>query len=305
MNNDTLLSICIPTYNRASCLKQCLESITLQFSDPEVKRQVEVFISDNASSDTTEQVVNGFQQKFSNISYNKNPQNLGFDRSALLLVEKAQGEFVWFMGDDDALFPDAIKYLLEQIKQQKFKYCVVNFWGYDKNLEQLALKYPNPAIRENQLFEKLEDYIKKTKPDENLVGFFCGLSVQIFNRELWQNFPDKNKFIGTHAMHLYVLLSAMKEQPFALFAKPLVKARSDNIRWETFSGLGTAKSRAQATQKILLWILDFYNIPHSKALMKCKLYVNMAKNFTMGFIRNKIFKSQTTRDFIKKIFGKL
>src|SRR5438128_1806612 len=108
MTNTPLLSICIPTFNRADCLKQCLESIVSQFADPAIKDKVEVVVSDNASTDNTEAVVKQFLDRFSNIHYRKNPENLGFDRNALALVEKARGEFVWFLGDDDALFPDSI-----------------------------------------------------------------------------------------------------------------------------------------------------------------------------------------------------
>lgn len=303
--NNTLLSICIPTFNRAPYLRQCLESITLQFSDPDVASQVEVVVSDNASTDGTEAVVSEIRSKFSNVIYNKNPQNLGFDRNALALVEKARGRFVWFLGDDDALFPDALNYLLGQIKTQKFEYCVVNFWAYDNKLEKAALKYPNPTIKADRFFLRLEDFVSQFNDNDNIVGFFCGLSVQIFKRDLWQSLPDKNKFIGTNAVHLYVLLTVMKDQSFAQFAKPLVKARSDNIRWDTFSGLGSAKSRAMSTFKILIWILDFYNIPYSKTALNLRFYKNIAKNFLMNFIRSNLFKSQASRNFIKKILGKL
>ena len=305
MNNNKILSICIPTYNRADCLKQCLESITSQFILPELIHKVEVVISDNASTDATEIVAKEFVSKFSNFSYSKNPENLGFDRNALLLVEKAKGEFVWFLGDDDALFPGSISYLLNQIGQQRFNYCVVNFWGYDIKLEKPALKYSNQNIKTDAYFSKLADFIKSFNDDENLVGFFCGLSVQVFKRDLWFSMADKNKYIGTNAIHLYILLTVMKDQSFAVFAKPLVKARSDNIRWETFKGLESAKSRVSATFKILIWIFDLYKIPYSKLEMNLKFYTTLSKNFVASFIRNKIFKSQKVRDKIKKMLGKL
>ncbi len=97
----------------------------------------------------------------------------------------------------------------------------------------------------------------------------------------------------------------MQNQSFALFAKPLVKARSDNIRWDSFEGLGSAKKRAQSTFKILLWILNNYKIPHSKIVIKYYYYSNIIKNFTMSFIKRKLFKSQRSRDMIKKLLGKL
>lgn len=303
--NNLLLSICIPTYNRAACLRQCLESIVTQFGDFDVRKRVEVVISDNGSIDDTQFVVQDFLNEFSNIRYYKNLKNLGYDSNALSLVEKAQGEFVCFLGDDDALFPDSIMYLLQEIEKQKFKYCIVNFWGYDNKLEMPALKIPNQTILKDQFYVRLADFVKEFKHKEDLVGFFCGLSGQVFSRLLWQSFPEKNNFIGTHAIHLYILMSVMKNERFAVFAKPLVKARSANIRWESFEGLDSAKQRADSTLKILIWILDFYKISYSKLSLKYHLYFGVLKYFISNFIKSYLFKSQKSRDRIKKILGKL
>ena len=55
--NKPLLSICIPTYNRAHYLKECLGSIVAQFDDRDVRDNVEVVVSDNASPDNTRELV--------------------------------------------------------------------------------------------------------------------------------------------------------------------------------------------------------------------------------------------------------
>ena len=303
--NDPLLSIGIPTYNRADCLNKCLESIVSQFADPEVSGRVEIVISDNDSSDNTFALVQEFQKKYPNIFYKKNPSNLGVDKNILQVVEMSRGRFVWLIGDDDALFPDAIKYMLQEIQKQKFNYCIVNFWGYDNKLEHPALKYPNQGILKDEFFNELADCVRKFEHNADLVGFFCGLSVQIFNRSLWQSLPDKNNFIGTNAMHLYVLMTVMQNQSFALLAKPLVKARSSNIRWDSFEGLGSAKKRAESTFEVLLWILDKYHIPYSKMVIKYYYYSSIVKNFIVSFIKKNILKSQKSRDIIKKMLGKL
>lgn len=303
--NNPVLSICIPTYNRAGCLRQCLDSIAEQLKDLEVEAKIEVVISDNASSDGTESVVKEFQAKFAKIYYYKNSENLGFDRNALQLVEKAHGEFVWLLGDDDALFPDAVAYILKQLQGEKFKYCVVNYWGYNNSLSAPALKRPDSGIEADKYFVHLSEFVKVAKKGKSLVGLFCGLSSQVFNRELWLNCPDKKQYIGSDAVHLYILLSVMKDQGFALFAKPLVKVRADNIRWETFPGLATLKKRTWATHKILLWILERYEVPHSRLLLLLGYYQDYLYNRLLISMRKTLFKSQGSRDKLKKILGKL
>ena len=60
----TLLSICIPTYNRAEYLKKTLESIVWQRDF--LSKDVEVVISDNCSTDDTASVVAKFVEKYPN-----------------------------------------------------------------------------------------------------------------------------------------------------------------------------------------------------------------------------------------------
>jgi abequosyltransferase len=281
-----------------------LESIVTQFNDRNVRENTEVVISDNASTDGTEPMVKEFQNKFSNILYCKNSENIGVDRNILNAAEKAKGEFIWFLGDDDALFPWAIGYMLEKLKQHKFKYCLVNCLGYDNSLVNPAVRLPNFAMEADQYYENLNERIKNMDKN-NLVGDFCGLSIQICDRQLWQAWPDKQKYVGSNAVHLHVLLSAMKDQSFAVIAKPLVKVRAANIRWDTFPGLETITKRAQSTSRLLLWILEMYKIPHSKLALKIEEKKNIFKIWSVNTLKKFLFKSQGSRDLIKKLMGKL
>jgi abequosyltransferase len=302
---NKILTIGIPTYNRDKFLEQCLESIASQMTDSQVVEKVELVISDNASTDNTEQVVQKFRERIPSLNYFKNSENLGVDRNILQVVEKSQGEYVWMLGDDDALFPDSLSYMLQRLEKPEFKYCVVNCWGYDKALLNHALNHPNMTISSDQHFARLSDYVEKSAADKDMVGFFCGLSVQVFNRALWNNVEDKDQYIGTNAVHLFVLLTAMKDKSFALLAKPLVKVRADNIRWDVFPGLETIKKRTQSTYSILEWIIKKYNIPYSKSFFKLGMYKDLALLWTATFIRKNLFKSQSSRDKLKKLLGKL
>ena len=68
-----LLSICIPTYNRAAYLRQCVDAIVGQegFDD-----RLEVVISDNCSTDDTQAVSLEYQEKHPNIHYYRNEENI-------------------------------------------------------------------------------------------------------------------------------------------------------------------------------------------------------------------------------------
>lgn len=79
-----LVSICIPTYNRASYLQKCLDSLVGQ---PEfLNEDVEIVISDNASTDNTMTIVHNYQKRYKNIQYYKNSKNCGFQNLGLAIA---------------------------------------------------------------------------------------------------------------------------------------------------------------------------------------------------------------------------
>lgn len=86
--NKPLLSICIPTYNRCRYLEKSLESIISQteFSDG----KVEIIISDNASDDDTEQISKKYSDKYKNILYFRNKENI-YDRNFPIVISRANG----------------------------------------------------------------------------------------------------------------------------------------------------------------------------------------------------------------------
>ena len=112
------LSICIPTYNRAKHLQNCLQSINTAAQHLDERLNVEICISDNCSSDTTEDVVRRANLTLP-VKYCKNESNLGIPRNFLSVVDMAEGEFAWLVGDDDLLMPDAFIRICKLINEHR------------------------------------------------------------------------------------------------------------------------------------------------------------------------------------------
>ena len=96
MLKNIVLSICIPTYNRASLLKESLYSIVNQSTYNPSK--VEIIISDNCSTDNTEEVVSEFIQNYDGIVYHKRATNNGF-LNILSVLQYAKGDFIKILND--------------------------------------------------------------------------------------------------------------------------------------------------------------------------------------------------------------
>jgi glycosyltransferase involved in cell wall biosynthesis len=109
MSEKILISICIPTYNRASYLDICLQSILHYKGD-----NIEVLIQDNDSPDNTSEIVKKYDDP--RFVYEKNDTNIGPVKNIWKLFHKARGEYVFCLTDDDYFLPGAIQKLVDFIE---------------------------------------------------------------------------------------------------------------------------------------------------------------------------------------------
>ena len=118
-NKQPILSICIPTYNRAEKLKKSLGIICdqLYYID---SNDVELVVSDNCSQDDTREVVKSFITTGCHITYFCNDSNIGPDRNFLKCINCANGKYIWLIGDDDFLQDGIIMCIINSIKSKDF-----------------------------------------------------------------------------------------------------------------------------------------------------------------------------------------
>ena len=160
-----LLSLCIPTYNRAGYLKECLDSIVSQFKDKNIFRRVEIIISDNNSRDQTQELVKQYRRKYPNIRYFKNKNNIGSVRNVIKAISYTRGDYIWFFADDDLHKEKSLQTVLRVIKTNEPEVILSNIDLYSKDGKDLI--DPNLLrITQNiylkskkELFSFLEDKI--------------------------------------------------------------------------------------------------------------------------------------------------
>ena len=113
MSERPLLSICIPTYNRAEYLAKSLDSLIClpEFNTSEV----EVVISDNASTDNTQKIVKIYTDRYNTIHYYRNEENIR-DKNFPTSITRANGTFRKLCNDTLIYSGDYLAYLLYNIK---------------------------------------------------------------------------------------------------------------------------------------------------------------------------------------------
>src|SRR3989344_2982702 len=219
MNDKPILSICIPTYNRADYLKECLDSVVAQFDGREIRDNVEVVISDNASPDKTRELVEEYQQKFNNIKYFRNNENFGFDLNVINVVENANGEYCWYMGDDDMIGGNSLKFIIDFLR----KYDVAAFTFSSAPLEEID------RFAENKILESA--VIQVNLPNEFLERGYCPgiFSVLGFRRDLWLAALDKNDITVGWLYHEVILkMIPHAKSRFIYFNYPIVFTRKND-----------------------------------------------------------------------------
>lgn len=192
------LTIAIPTYNRANKLKECIKRVINYSKD----KEVEIFVSDNASSDNTTEVVMDLQKNYPNIMYFRNDKNLGFDGNFLNCFERAKGEYLWLLSDDDILLPGAIETVLAGCSSKPV--CM--------HLNSSNVKSENPVVLGKPRFKEggLLEYTDKNLFVEK-IGIYCTfISSLIFNVDMVINIKNKEQYCNTNLLQSHIYFEIMK-----------------------------------------------------------------------------------------------
>lgn len=126
METRPLLSLCIPTYNRANYLRASLESLVVQ---PEISSPyIEILVSDNASEDGTQSMVEEIAQKHPSIRYFRNETNIN-DRNFPLALTRARGEFRRLLNDNLLHLPGSLGRQLELVQSHRAHRPRISFYN--------------------------------------------------------------------------------------------------------------------------------------------------------------------------------
>ncbi len=104
INPSPFLSILIPTRNRAKYLPYAVQSaLNLEADD------IEILVSENHSADDSAKVLSTFYDPRLQILSPQKP--LPMHANWEFLLSRAKGEWLYFLGDDDAIMPHAVRHL--------------------------------------------------------------------------------------------------------------------------------------------------------------------------------------------------
>lgn len=155
---SVLVSVCIPTLNRPTYLKESLKSIyasTINFD------LIEICISNNASDkefdySEIEQLITEISEKIK-IKYLLQERRLTIDESMLVVKRMAIGEYIYFLGDDDFFLENQLHRLLKIVENDKPDLAIFNGHMVDETGSRVGNHFALPSRRYDSLKEAFFD----------------------------------------------------------------------------------------------------------------------------------------------------
>ena len=153
-NSQPLVSIIIPTYNRAHLIGETLDSILGQ-----VYLNWECIVVDDGSNDGTHKILEDYNHKDSRIKYHHRPlEHLSGGNGARNYgLALAQGDYVIFFDSDDLMTIDHVNVKVEAISTNQVDYVITKtkFFNSEKSLESYYSFGKYDVLIENYLYEKI------------------------------------------------------------------------------------------------------------------------------------------------------
>ena len=261
VNMETTVSIIMPTYNRAALLPRSISSILNQtFED------FELIIIDDGSTDDTEDVVRGFNDK--RIVYIKNNNNLGATTSRNEGIKISKGRFIAFQDSDDEWMPQKLEKQINILNGSAPDLGVV-YTGFNRvngNRREYIPKI-NVITKEGNIHEEL------------LKGNFIGTPTLLVKKECF----DKSGLFDDRIPRLQdwdLALRLSKYFNFAFIAEPML------IAYQTESSISANEILYSKAMEIILskYSSEFrkYKKVFAGYLFDTGIYICIQGNFKKG-----------------------
>ena len=210
---NPILTIGITSYKRVNELIRCIKSVHTQYV-----YDIEILISEDKSplSKEIETAVNNLADESEyNIRFTTNETNLGYDMNLGAIIKKAQGDYIFFMSDDDAIAENCLDEIISLLKQGiECGVLYAPFIYIDTRKKDRNRSDVNFAISAGE--KNASKYIYDSI-------LFSGL---IFRRDYVNKF-DSSRFKNLNYFQVYMFLQMIYKHGGFYFSKPSVLCIGD------------------------------------------------------------------------------
>lgn len=267
MKSHLRVSVGLPVYNGGRFLKEALDSILAQtFAD------FELILSDNASTDNTEEICRVYAERDERIRYSRNKTNLGAAKNFNRTFELSSGQYFKWAAHDDICAPDFLLRCAEALdRDPTVILCYPRQLDIDehgrilgKNPYELNtnLVKPHERFREVLRFWRgapaiwgvmRRSILKKTP----LIGdYYASDLVLLAELALYGRFHEVREDLLLHREHPTRSVYAPTRQAMTAWLNPLQAGRHTLSTWRWFVGYLSAVGRSPLSwqERLQCWI---------------------------------------------------
>ncbi|VVB93001.1 Glycosyl transferase family 2 [uncultured archaeon] len=203
----TLLSICIPTYNRPEQIKTLYQTF-LSRAFHEYGSQIEIIVCDNSDDEEASLNRSNLGPK---VHYYKNKVNIDFHGNIIQCAKLANGQFIWIISDDDLILWNGFQSLMDYLPHAS-----------NECIDCIMLPYRNDDFNKNQILNDQHEW--GVEKDTNLlillnaVGYsynhapFCLFSNAVIRLNKKRLDWVANEFQGNYNIQIPLFLCMLKPE---------------------------------------------------------------------------------------------
>ena len=273
-----LFSVIVPVFNSERYISNAIKSVLRQKLE---KKNYEIILINDNSSDQSLKIIRNFKKKFKNIKVINNKKNykVSFCRNAG--IKKATGKYIIFLDSDDEIKKNAFKDIKKIIL--KTEYDLILFLEYQSNKYRINKKQVN-KIR------NIDQFIKHDNKNK------------IYNPNCW-NLVINRSFLNK-AKVLFKKIDIFEDQVFCteiLFLARKIKVMPGTFYKYILRPLSLSRNTSYVSFRSCSYVLiNFFKFFENKKLSVNKInFIKNRINFIMNI--NKVYLNICSKNQIKKI----
>jgi glycosyltransferase involved in cell wall biosynthesis len=233
---EKLISICIPLYNGSKTISKTLDSMINDIKNLvlEDQNEIEIVLVDDCSKDDSFFIAEKYSKHYEFIRVCKNELNLGMDRNFREVALIAEGEYIWYCGQDDLFLSGAIKHVLDGLRNDdNIGVVLVNFSQYLERKDKIIcesffdiLKNKDFTFKDDLLFNNSSEYFSAFR---DIPSF---LPSTLMKRDFWLE-TQNEKYFGTCFVQYATILLNFNKGKILVIHKPYIKGLIPENGWQT------------------------------------------------------------------------
>jgi glycosyltransferase involved in cell wall biosynthesis len=153
---EPLVTIALPVHNGAGTLGDVARCVLKQDYE-----NIEFLITDNASTDNTEEIGRELASADKRVRYHRQPHNIGLINNFEWTKRHCRGKYLRWIGDDDEILPTYVSRCLELFAEDPRLVLVTTQLQYiDEHGEPASTRYDASALRSDDAVARLQEVLR-------------------------------------------------------------------------------------------------------------------------------------------------